>query len=77
MIYKFMLDQDNVRFTGQRRSPWNGVESICHGRIWRLFQNRYNKRRGLANDEQTSKNNVYILNEALEITGKLENLAPG
>ncbi|CAK4820236.1 unnamed protein product, partial [Aphanomyces euteiches] len=29
------------------------------------------------NDEQTTKNNVYVLNEALEITGKLENLAPG
>lgn len=76
-IYKFLLQQGQVRFVGSGKVPGtvlnqysmdesNGYFRIAttSGDMWRT-------------DENTSKNNIYILNEALSITGQIEGLAPG
>jgi inhibitor of cysteine peptidase len=76
-IYKFKLDQGNVQYVSQGKVPGkilnqfsmdqhNGFFRIATttGEIWR-------------EDEHTSKNNLYILDENLQVTGKIEDIAPG
>lgn len=76
-IYKFALNSGNVNYTASGKVPgtvlnqfsmdaYKGYLRVAttSGQIWR-------------GDEGTSKNNVYILDGGMKITGKLENIAPG
>ncbi|MDD2619634.1 MAG: beta-propeller domain-containing protein [Syntrophomonadaceae bacterium] len=76
-VFKFALAQGKINYSGKSEVPGrilnqfsmdenNGHFRIAttSGEIWR-------------NDEYTSQNNIYILDEALNICGKIENLAPG
>ncbi|MCO1602440.1 beta-propeller domain-containing protein [Desulfosporosinus nitroreducens] len=76
-LYRFSLDQDGAEFKAQGSVPgtilnqfsmdeYNGHFRIAttKGQIWR-------------SDENTSKNNVYILDQTLQLLGKIEDIAPG
>jgi uncharacterized secreted protein with C-terminal beta-propeller domain len=76
-IYRFAMKDGAVTYTGRGSVPgkilnqfsmdeYKGHVRIAttSGDMWRT-------------DEHTSKNNVYILNDRLAITGKLEGIAPG
>ncbi|MFZ3132953.1 MAG: beta-propeller domain-containing protein [Desulfosporosinus sp.] len=76
-LYKFGLIQGTTTFKAKGEVPGtilnqfamdeaNGYFRIATttGEIWRT-------------DEFTSKNNVYILDQALQLTGKVEDIAPG
>lgn len=76
-IYKFTLSAGTITFAAAGKVPgtilnqfsmdaYKGYLRVATttGQIWRQ-------------DEGTSKNNVYVLDGALKITGKLENIAPG
>ncbi|MDD3653578.1 MAG: beta-propeller domain-containing protein [Desulfotomaculaceae bacterium] len=76
-IYKFAMNDGKLTYSTKGEVPgtilnqfsmdeYNGYFRIAttKGEIWR-------------SDEHTSKNNMYVLGESLNITGKLENIAPG
>ena len=76
-LYKFALAQGGTTFKVKGEVPgtilnqfamdeYNGNLRIAttSGQIWRT-------------DEDTSKNNVYILDQTLQLTGKVEDIAPG
>jgi len=76
-LYKFSLDKGETTYKNKGEVPGtilnqfamdenNGFFRIATttGEIWRT-------------DNLTSKNNVYILDEALQVTGKVEDIAPG
>ncbi|QGQ97464.1 hypothetical protein EHS13_22530 [Paenibacillus psychroresistens] len=77
LVYKFMLDQATVRFAGSGEVPGTVLNQYAMDEYAGYFRIATTSGEAWRNDEQTSKNNVYVLNEALEVTGKLENLAPG
>ena len=77
LVYSFNLDKGSISYNGKGRVPGsllnqfsmdehNGYFRVATttGDIWRT-------------DEHTSKNNVYILDKALNIVGKVEDIAPG
>lgn len=76
-VYKFALDNGRVKYRGKGEVPGTILNQFSmeehqgyfriattSGDIWRT-------------DENTSKNNLYILDQDLKITGKIENMAPG
>lgn len=76
-LYKFALTSEGTEFSAQGEVPgtilnqysmdeYNGYFRIAttKGEIWR-------------SGEATSKNNVYILDPSLQVTGKIEDIAPG
>jgi uncharacterized secreted protein with C-terminal beta-propeller domain len=77
IVYRFALDEGSLSYTGKGSVPGrilnqfsmdehNGYFRIATttGSIWRT-------------DEGTSKNNLYTLDKDLNISGKLEGIAPG
>jgi inhibitor of cysteine peptidase len=76
-VYKFILDQGKTRFAGKGSVPGTVLNQYSMDEQDGYFRIATTKGQMWAKDEQTSKNNVYVLNEALTVTGKLENLAPG
>ncbi|CAG7650635.1 beta-propeller domain-containing protein [Paenibacillus allorhizosphaerae] len=77
VIYKFAMNNGLVQYAGRGKVPGHPLNQFSmdesngnfriattSGEIWR-------------NDEYTSKNNLYVLNDAMSITGKIENIAPG
>ena len=76
-IYKFTLSEGRVSYAAKGEAPGHILNQFSmdehlgnfriattQGDIWRT-------------DEYTSSNNVFILDENLSITGRLENIAPG
>ena len=77
LIYSFVLDEGSINYNSKGNVPGsllnqfsmdehNGYFRIATttGDVWRT-------------DEHTSKNNVYILDDSLNIVGQLEDIAPG
>ena len=76
-IYRFTLSEGRVSYAAKGEAPGNILNQFSmdenqgsfriattQGEIWRT-------------DEYTSRNNVFILDGNLNITGRLENIAPG
>jgi uncharacterized secreted protein with C-terminal beta-propeller domain len=76
-IYKFNLNEGKLSYAAKGEVPGHILNQFSmdecegnfriattQGEIWRT-------------DEYTSRNNVFILDNKLEITGRLENIAPG
>lgn len=76
-IYRFTLSEGRVNYAAKGEVPGNILNQFSmdehlgsfriattQGEIWRT-------------DEYTSRNNVFILDSNLDITGRLENIAPG
>ncbi|MBU7318012.1 beta-propeller domain-containing protein [Paenibacillus oleatilyticus] len=76
-IYKFGMDNGTVRYVGRGKVPGHALNQFSmdeHNGYFRIATTSGDMWR---NDEHTSKNNVYVLNESLSVVGKLEGLAPG
>jgi len=73
-VYKFALDKENVEFQGKGKVPgtilnqFSMDENDNHFRIATTKGNSW---------DGTSTNNVYVLDENMDMTGKLEGIAPG
>ncbi|MCW8802224.1 MAG: beta-propeller domain-containing protein, partial [Candidatus Bathyarchaeota archaeon] len=81
-IYKAKIDQEAITFVAEGEVPgyvlnqfsmdeYNGyfrVATTVNNNNWRTFA---------AENEPTTKNNVYVLDGSLNVVGSLENLAPG
>jgi len=73
-VYKFSLAKDNIEFKGKGKVPgrilnqFSMDENDDHFRIATTKGNTW---------DDTSINNVYILDKDMEMTGKLEGIAPG
>lgn len=76
-LYKFRLNQGKVTFVAEGTVPGTPINQFAmdeHNGYFRIATTTGEMWR---TDEHTSKNHVYILNEAMAIVGKAENIAPG
>ncbi|NLV16734.1 MAG: protease complex subunit PrcB family protein [Syntrophomonadaceae bacterium] len=76
-VYRFTLDDSQVLFNGQGEVPGNILNQFSmdeHAGFFRIATTSGDMWR---TDEGISKNNVYVLNDSMEIAGQLENIAPG
>ncbi len=76
-IYKFALGKGEVTYSGKGEVPGTILNQFSmdeHAGHFRIATTSGDTWRS---DEFTSRNNVYILDNSLQSTGKIENMAPG
>lgn len=77
VVYKFRLEQGKTKFVTQGDVPGTILNQFSmdeHNGIFRIATTKGDMWR---TDENTSKNNLYTLDEALKPLGKIEDIAPG
>lgn len=73
-VYKFSLDKEDIDFKGKGNVPGSILNQFSmdeNGDYFRIATTKGNSW------DNTSTNNVYVLDEDMEMTGKLEDIAPG
>lgn len=76
-IYRFGLHKGNIRYSGKGTVPGRILNQFSmdeHDGYFRIATTSGNMWR---DDEHTSKNNLYVLDQKLDTFGKLEGIAPG
>lgn len=76
-IYKFALDEGHTDYKGKGEVPGTILNQFSMDEDNGSFRIATTKREPGIWSEGTSKNNVYILDDTLKVTGRLENIAPG
>lgn len=76
-VYKFALEQGTVKYRAEGNVPGTILNQFSMDEHEGYFRIATTKGQIWRDDEFTSKNNVYILNQDLKITGKIEDIAPG
>lgn len=77
IIYKFSYNNGKVIFQGKGQVSGNILNQFSMDEHNGNFRIATTKGYIWRNDESTSKNNLYILNNELNTIGKIENIAPG
>jgi uncharacterized secreted protein with C-terminal beta-propeller domain len=77
VVYKFRLEQGKTKFVTQGDVPGTILNQFSMDEHNGLFRIATTKGDMWRTDENTSKNNLYTLDEALKPLGKLEGIAPG
>jgi inhibitor of cysteine peptidase len=77
MVYKFALEQGAVRSIANGTVPGTIIGQFAMDENAGYFRIATTNGDMFRTDEQTSKNNVYVLDGAMNRTGQLEGLAPG
>ncbi|NLC69621.1 MAG: copper amine oxidase, partial [Clostridiaceae bacterium] len=77
LVYKFALDEGNVVYQGKGEVPGRLLNQFSMDESGDYFRIATTTGQAWRNDEFTSRNNIYVLDEMLEITGKIEDIAPG
>ncbi|MCL6456747.1 MAG: beta-propeller domain-containing protein [Gorillibacterium sp.] len=77
VLYKFSLDNGTMKYTTQGKVPGTILNQYSMDEHDGFFRIATTKGDMWRDDANTSKNNVYVLDSALKLTGKLEDLAPG
>ncbi len=77
MLYKFALDNGAVTYTAQGKVPGTVLNQFSMDEYKGHLRLATTTGFSWGNDGEISKNNVYILDQALQITGRVEDLAPG
>ncbi|HHV72608.1 MAG TPA: hypothetical protein GXX38_08390 [Clostridia bacterium] len=77
VIYKFALDQGQIKYQQQGIVPGTILNQFSMDEHKGYFRIATTKGEIWQNDENTSKNNIYILDNELNIKGKIEDIAPG
>ncbi|NLI70122.1 MAG: hypothetical protein GX364_04580 [Firmicutes bacterium] len=76
-LYKFALEGGSVAYRGKGEVPGRILNQFSMDEHDDYFRLATTTGEGWRADEHTSKNNLYILDETLEIVGKVEGIAPG
>lgn len=76
VIYRFSL-QDGIKCTGKGEVPGTTLNQFSMDESNGYFRVATTKGEIWRNDENTSKNNLYVLDESMGISGKIEDIAPG
>ncbi len=76
-VYKFSLDKGRVTYLTKGDVPGRILNQFSMDEYDGNFRIATTRGQMWRSDEFTSRNNVYILNETLNIIGKLEDIAPG
>jgi inhibitor of cysteine peptidase len=76
-IYKFKLSQGDVQFMTQGEVPGTILNQFSMDENNGFFRIATTTGEMWREDEHTSKNNLYILDQELKLTGKIEDIAPG
>ncbi|SFL26691.1 Secreted protein containing C-terminal beta-propeller domain [Paenibacillus sp. 1_12] len=77
VIYKFAMDQGSIRYTGRGKVPGRVINQFAMDEMNGSF--RIATTTGFAglDDEMTSKNHMYVLNESMNVVGQINDIAPG
>jgi len=76
-IYKFALQPGKVKYYGTGTVPGRILNQFSMDENGGYFRVATTSRETWNNDQYTSSNNIYLLNQDLQVYGKLENIAPG
>lgn len=76
-IFKFNLQGAKLRYQGEGQVPGTILNQFSMDEYGDHFRIATTSGEVWRNDQNTSQNNVYILDKDLQLTGKLENIAPG
>ncbi len=76
-IYKFELQPGKVKYYGTGTVPGRILNQFSMDENAGYFRVATTSGETWNNDQYISSNNVYVLNQDLQVTGKLENIAPG
>lgn len=76
-VFKFGLAAAKTSYLGKAEVPGRILNQFSMDENGSYFRIATTSGEVWRNDEYTSKNNIYVLDENLNICGKLENLAPG
>lgn len=76
-VYKFSLGNGVIKYSGTGEVPGTILNQYSMDEYNGYFRIATTKGQMWRSDENTSQNNIYVLNENMQITGKLEGLAPG
>lgn len=77
VIYKFGMDNGTVKYLGRGKVPGHPLNQFSMDEHDGYFRIATTKGDMWRDDEFTSKNNMYVLNETMNVVGKVEDLAPG
>jgi inhibitor of cysteine peptidase len=77
MVYKFALDDGWVRYVGKGEVPGTVLNQFSMDEHQGHFRIATTKGYLWRDDEHTAKNNLYILDDKLQLAGKIEDIAPG
>ncbi|NSW91057.1 MAG: beta-propeller domain-containing protein [Firmicutes bacterium] len=77
LVYKFAMDKGNVIYQSKGEVPGRILNQFSMDENGKYFRIATTSGQIWRNDEFTSKNNIYVLDEMLDITGKIEDIAPG
>ena len=76
-IYRFGLQQGKVEYQGKGEVPGRILNQFSMDEEKAYFRIATTSGEIWRNDENTSKNNLYVLDQEMNIAGKLEGIAPG
>ncbi len=76
IIYRFSLE-DGIRYTGSGEVPGTILNQFSMDEKGSYFRVATTKGEIWRNDENTSKNNLYVLDEKMKTIGSIEDIAPG
>ena len=76
-LYKFALQDGEIQYKARGEVPGSVLNQFSLDEFGKYLRIATTSGDIWRDDEYTSKNNLYILDEELEIVGCLENLAPG
>ncbi|SDG63049.1 beta-propeller domain-containing protein [Desulfosporosinus hippei] len=76
-LYRFSLDPDGIELQAKGTVPGNILNQFSMDEYNDCFRIATTTGEIWRSDETTSKNNVYILGQDLQLMGKIEDIAPG
>ena len=77
LIYKFALNKENVVFKGKGEVPGRVLNQFSMDEYNNMFRIATTRGQVWGSGEFVSKNNVYVLDDMLNVIGKVEDIAPG
>lgn len=77
LVYRFALNEGKLDYTGKGTVPGNILNQFSMDEDNGYFRIATTKGDVWRDDEGTSKNNLYVLDDELKIVGSVEDIAPG
>lgn len=77
MVYKFLMEDGTVRFSAKGQVPGTVLNQFSMDEANGYFRIATTKGDVWGTGEEASKNNLYILDESMNISGQIEDIAPG